>query len=816
MHTPEFSRKTSTSNQHHEVNNKTSEPFFKGRGKGLGRDPRDITDSKPFFLPKKKLQYKLNIGSPNDKYEQEADTVADHVISKLDNKKSKTNTASTTVSSPKIQPKCNNSEEEKINKKEEEKSSEDTPNISRKPIFETQDDSNIQRKENNINTASSSIENQLHKTKGSGQALPTEVQTSMGDAMGANLTNVRIHTDTNAIQMSRALGAQAFTHGSDLYFNKGKYNPKSDTGKHLLAHELTHTVQQGATSQQIQRQLEDNGSSEESLQGTPVNKVGIVEWNQIPPLKLRFEPDTSNDDNIIGHLQFNTTVQITEEFSNGWYKISTEHGEEGYTASQYINTNLPEPGAKLHRVEAGENGYAINIAGQYFKDSFVLGQDARYYVNVLAFVNQLSIPDTKEGWKEVRFDGGQLIWVPSVEFAKSMANQLQSGSLTYDALETIGLGDFVQGVDQKLRDFKKAISLSKNYIGEAVSRHAAQGFQNALIALAMMLVVSVAVLAVSTAIGAAIGALAGGVGAAPGAAMGLQVGMALLKWMGLAFLAVWITSALMKIGGAFTTFFTTVWQADGDLQKIDDGARAFAEAIGTLIGIAIEALVLFVATQGIGVAIGKLAGTKFGETIGLDKLRNLLQTRSQNSNNQTPQTNTGNGSTRTPQTNTGGGGTRQQSTTTPQANTGIIRRIITQVATNWRQHERIVTQNIQSNTGNPVGQQVTLSVTNLTLGGQPVRIRIDNLYLINGRYQLVDAKFSAVRNLAGTNVNLTSTVTPNQRIVYGWITSGQRIRVEPRGTNATNMNLTIGTPIQIHPTVQIHVNTPTGIAIRNY
>ncbi len=46
--------------------------------------------------------------------------------------------------------------------------------------------------------------------------------------------------------MSSALGAQAFTHGNDIYFNDGKYQPESSKGKHLLAHELTHTVQQGA------------------------------------------------------------------------------------------------------------------------------------------------------------------------------------------------------------------------------------------------------------------------------------------------------------------------------------------------------------------------------------------------------------------------------------------------------------------------------------------------------------------------------------------------------------------------------------------
>src|SRR5690606_1503130 len=52
------------------------------------------------------------------------------------------------------------------------------------------------------------------------------------------------HTDANAVQLSKDLGAQAFTHGNHIYFNQGKYNPDTSSGKHLLVHELAHTVQQ--------------------------------------------------------------------------------------------------------------------------------------------------------------------------------------------------------------------------------------------------------------------------------------------------------------------------------------------------------------------------------------------------------------------------------------------------------------------------------------------------------------------------------------------------------------------------------------------
>ena len=66
----------------------------------------------------------------------------------------------------------------------------------------------------------------------------------MEHGFGADFSNVRIHTDFEAAQMSSDIGAKAFTNGNDIYFNQNQYNPNSKEGKHLLAHELTHTIQQ--------------------------------------------------------------------------------------------------------------------------------------------------------------------------------------------------------------------------------------------------------------------------------------------------------------------------------------------------------------------------------------------------------------------------------------------------------------------------------------------------------------------------------------------------------------------------------------------
>ena len=94
------------------------------------------------------------------------------------------------------------------------------------------------------------IESSLSNSKGAGFPLAGGTRNFMESQLGADFSGVRLHTDSRAAEMSNQINAQAFTHGSDIYFNEGKYNPDTSDGKHLLAHELTHTIQQGASIQQ--------------------------------------------------------------------------------------------------------------------------------------------------------------------------------------------------------------------------------------------------------------------------------------------------------------------------------------------------------------------------------------------------------------------------------------------------------------------------------------------------------------------------------------------------------------------------------------
>lgn len=102
------------------------------------------------------------------------------------------------------------------------------------------------------------LQTTLDSSKGGGDSLDTKTQSEMGEKMGVDLSAVKIHTNSNANEMSEGINAKAFTYGQDIYFKEGQYNSSSTEGKSLLAHELTHTVQQrGNLSRQIQRKIGD-------------------------------------------------------------------------------------------------------------------------------------------------------------------------------------------------------------------------------------------------------------------------------------------------------------------------------------------------------------------------------------------------------------------------------------------------------------------------------------------------------------------------------------------------------------------------------
>ena len=184
-------------------------------------------------------QTKLNVGSPGDRFEKEADRVADHVVrsSWADGGSSETKEAY----------------------------------------------SDIQQVATTIQPGSDL-----------GKPLDASTNEEMSRKIGADFRHVRVHTDAPAVRLSNRLNARAFTYGSDIFFNEREYNAHSAPGKRLLAHELTHVVQQSRM---------DGGAQRQMIQRTTIGDVLDEFFSPFSSETLWVMPDGDNYTHIVRRWQ---------------------------------------------------------------------------------------------------------------------------------------------------------------------------------------------------------------------------------------------------------------------------------------------------------------------------------------------------------------------------------------------------------------------------------------------------------------------------------------------------------------------------------
>lgn len=185
---------------------------------------KDKTNARP---PHTMIQPKLELTTPGESYEQEADRMADFVMRKAfsgDNGMPQEHTSRTSALPPVI--------------------SRQTDGFSSGLAID------------------SATESGINASRGGGQPLPDALRAKMESGFGTDFSGVRLHTDSQAADLSSSLQAKAFTHGNDIFFNSGQYNAQSATGQHLIAHELTHVVQQ---SGKVAREEENDTETENTV-----------------------------------------------------------------------------------------------------------------------------------------------------------------------------------------------------------------------------------------------------------------------------------------------------------------------------------------------------------------------------------------------------------------------------------------------------------------------------------------------------------------------------------------------------------------------
>jgi uncharacterized protein DUF4157 len=171
---------------------------------------------------------KLRVGQPNDKYEQEADRVADQVMRMPEPKTQQTSQADANHGGIKSGLPASNA------------------NV---PIQRQEEDEElIQAKSTGEVTpaVTPAISAGIQSLQGGGRPLSRSDRSFFEPRFGADFSAVRVHSDTRAAEAARIVNARAFTVGRDVVFGAGQYAPWTTVGKRLLAHELTHVVQQQA------------------------------------------------------------------------------------------------------------------------------------------------------------------------------------------------------------------------------------------------------------------------------------------------------------------------------------------------------------------------------------------------------------------------------------------------------------------------------------------------------------------------------------------------------------------------------------------
>ncbi|HVB23348.1 MAG TPA: DUF4157 domain-containing protein [Ktedonobacteraceae bacterium] len=232
------------------------------------------------------LQAKLTVNQPGDVYEQEADRVATQVMRMTDSGPAVSNDENGTKTS-----------------------------FMRKQSNEPQADTG---------TAIANVPPEVHSvlSSGSGRPLDTTTRAFMEPRFGHDFSRVRVHTNSDAADAARAIQARAYTVGRNIVFAPGEYSPESGRGRTLLAHELTHVVQQGFGTRQQAVQMKKNDPEEktvadplEATQKEALAAVGAIEsnWKTLAKVAAPYDllkPWIAHGDAVVALIRAHTTASL--------------------------------------------------------------------------------------------------------------------------------------------------------------------------------------------------------------------------------------------------------------------------------------------------------------------------------------------------------------------------------------------------------------------------------------------------------------------------------------------------------------------------
>jgi hypothetical protein len=218
----------------------------------------------------------------------------------------------------------------------------------------------------------------------SGQPLDGATRAFMESRFGHDFSHVRVHTDRSAAESSQAMGARAYTVGRDLVFGSGEYGPGTAPGRQLLAHELSHTIQQGASPPRAARR----GDS----------AVGGFDAPTIAPSvqrAMKFEFQTRN---VVRRVRGTTEQELPRKFGpprRPKHSFFLHKGQKGKPAT------ATEEGSAIE-LQSEEGGFLEFETPKWFRNWCELKERVQEAVDITAAIDRGTLVRTSDAGKPVR------------------------------------------------------------------------------------------------------------------------------------------------------------------------------------------------------------------------------------------------------------------------------------------------------------------------------------------------------------------------------------------------------------------------------
>ncbi|MEH1965086.1 eCIS core domain-containing protein [Nostoc sp.] len=264
--------------------------------------------------------------------------------------------------------------------------------------------------------ASPNLSADIQRARGSGQPLADSIRVPMEQAFGADFSGVRIHTGSQANQLNQSIQAKAFTTGQDVFFRQGTYEPRSQGGQELLAHELTHVVQQSGGA--VQRETTVQGKLRDTIkppayQQAPVYSpaISMAQTQSIQCLRTTNELKSDFSQRKLMGLFNKPNKDLQEVFTaldayHTHYKAngvisddSRNREEQGESIKTYLGIVLNKTNTYVDKHKKGKKTHDIK---ELLTDSIKEQRNIDEVVHSPQYTNQ-EWKDVLPKWEELKF-----------------------------------------------------------------------------------------------------------------------------------------------------------------------------------------------------------------------------------------------------------------------------------------------------------------------------------------------------------------------------------------------------------------------------